>query len=41
MKTIATLFLLSLALPLTGCNTVKGMGRDIGQAGNAIQRAAQ
>jgi predicted small secreted protein len=41
MKTIASLLLLSLAFALSGCNTVKGMGRDIGQAGNAIQRAAQ
>jgi predicted small secreted protein len=41
MKKIATLIVLSLAFVLAGCNTVKGMGRDIGQAGNAIQRAAQ
>ena len=41
MKTITTLFTLAAALLLAGCNTVKGVGQDIGKAGNAIQRAAQ
>ena len=41
MKTITTLFALAAALFLTGCNTVKGVGQDIGKAGNAIERAAK
>src|SRR6218665_2970373 len=32
---------LALACLLAGCNTVKGVGKDIGEAGNAIERAAQ
>ena len=40
MKPIAILFALALTL-LAGCNTVQGVGQDIGKAGNAIQRAAQ
>ena len=41
MKKTATLLLLSIAFVLAGCNTVQGVGQDIGKAGNAIQRAAQ
>ena len=41
MKAITTLFALAAALFLTGCNTVKGVGQDIGKAGNAIERAAK
>ena len=41
MKTITTLFALAAALLLSGCNTVKGVGQDIGKAGNAIERAAK
>jgi predicted small secreted protein len=41
MKKTATLIVLGLAFVLAGCNTVKGVGQDIGKAGNAIQRAAQ
>jgi len=26
---------------LAGCNTVKGVGQDIGKAGSAIERAAK
>ena len=40
MKTITTLLALAAALLLSGCNTVKGVGQDIGKAGNAIERAA-
>lgn len=39
-KKTAILLVAALAFGLAGCNTVKGMGRDIGAAGNAIQRAA-
>lgn len=41
MKKTATLVALAFAFVLAGCNTVKGVGQDIGKAGNAIQRAAQ
>lgn len=40
-RTIAlgTLLLASL-LVISGCNTVRGMGQDIEQGGEAIQRSA-
>ena len=41
MQKTAALLALSLAFVLAGCNTVQGVGQDIGKAGNAIQRAAQ
>ena len=41
MKKTATLLIFSIAFVLAGCNTVQGVGQDIGKAGNAIQRAAQ
>ena len=31
--------LLAVAALLTGCNTVKGIGKDIERGGEAIQRA--
>ena len=30
-----------IAFVLAGCNTVQGMGQDIGKAGHAIERAAK
>jgi predicted small secreted protein len=36
-----TLFLLALALALTGCNTVQGVGKDIQKAGSAVENAAK
>jgi predicted small secreted protein len=36
-----TLFVLAAGFIITGCNTVKGIGQDIGKAGNAIERAAK
>ena len=41
MKTIATLFALSFALALAGCNTVRGMGQDVQKAGSALEDAAK
>ena len=41
MKKTATLIVLSIAFVLAGCNTVQGMGQDIGKAGSAIERAAK
>lgn len=42
MRTPATLLTLTLTLCvlLTGCNTVKGIGKDIEKGGEAIQRVA-
>ncbi len=34
-----TWILLAIAVLLTGCNTVKGMGKDIEKGGEAIQKA--
>ena len=33
--------LICVALTITGCNTVSGIGKDIKKAGSAIERAAQ
>ena len=33
-------FLLVMALLLSGCNTVQGVGKDLKQGGEAIERAA-
>ena len=41
MKKTATLIVLALTFVLAGCNTVKGVGQDIGKAGSAIERAAK
>ena len=41
MKTTATLIALTFTFLLAGCNTVKGVGQDIGKAGSAIERAAK
>ncbi|MCB6185245.1 entericidin A/B family lipoprotein [Leeia sp. TBRC 13508] len=41
MKSImAMLMLFALVLGLAGCNTVKGIGKDIEKGGEAIQKAA-
>lgn len=40
MKIVQTLVLVMIAtFALTACNTVKGIGRDIESAGEAIQRS--
>ncbi len=40
-RTIVRLaLLLGIAAVLAGCNTVKGMGKDIEKAGQAIDKAA-
>jgi entericidin B len=42
MKKIATLAsILCLAFAVTGCNTVKGAGKDIERGGEKVQDAAQ
>jgi predicted small secreted protein len=40
MKMKLTLMLIS-ALFLAGCNTIEGMGKDIGKAGEKIEEAAK
>ena len=30
-----------IAVVLTGCNTVKGMGKDVSSAGNAVSNTAE
>jgi predicted small secreted protein len=34
------LFIASFGIAVTGCNTVEGAGEDIGEAGEAIEDAA-
>ncbi len=41
MKTLTTLLALALALVLSGCNTVRGMGQDLQKAGEKIEDAAK
>ena len=40
MKTIALIFAAFAALLLSACNTFEGMGRDMQQAGSALERSA-
>ena len=40
MKRVLTVLLLVACLMLTGCNTMKGLGKDIKNAGEAIEEAA-
>jgi predicted small secreted protein len=39
-KSILTLVLLGLLVASLGCNTFRGLGRDISNAGDAITQAA-
>ncbi|MDP8568620.1 entericidin A/B family lipoprotein [Methylophilus aquaticus] len=39
MKKIVTL--IALALVLSACNTINGMGKDIEQAGEAVQKSSK
>ena len=40
MKRIAILVLMAWAIALTGCETMKGLGKDMEKAGEAIQKKA-
>ena len=40
MSRITTIVAIAIALFLAGCNTVKGVGKDVQKAGGAIERAA-
>ena len=39
-KTITRVFAVALLTALAACNTLEGIGQDLGSAGNAIQDAA-
>ena len=41
MKTLSTLILMLALTTLTGCNTVKGLGKDLQKAGEKIEDAAK
>jgi predicted small secreted protein len=41
MKQLTTVIAVLCLLALGGCNTVRGIGQDIGQAGSAIEKAAK
>ncbi len=41
MRLFTALIALCGLLFLGGCNTVRGIGQDIGQAGSAIEKAAK
>lgn len=38
---VLVLLLSPLVLPLSGCNTMAGMGQDIESAGNGIEQSAE
>jgi predicted small secreted protein len=39
-RKFAIVAMVAATLILTGCNTVKGVGRDVKSAGKAVERAA-
>lgn len=41
MKKTMTLLVLFTAIVLAGCNTVRGVGKDIEKGGEAIQKSTQ
>jgi predicted small secreted protein len=41
MKNFTSLLLIALALMLTACNTVRGVGQDVQKAGTAIENAVK
>ena len=41
MRKSTSFIVLSIALVLAGCNTVKGIGQDIQRAGGAIENASK
>lgn len=41
MKRPLALILVALALALAGCNTMHGLGKDVEQLGDKIQKKAQ
>jgi predicted small secreted protein len=41
MKHITSLCVVTIALLLTGCNTIQGVGQDVQKAGEVLQDAAK
>ena len=41
MNLLKVLLLALFAISVTACNTVQGIGQDVGAAGNAIEHAAE
>jgi len=41
MRKAITLFILFITVVLAGCNTVRGVGKDIEKGGEAIQKSTQ
>lgn len=41
MKIVISVVLVMFALAAAGCNTVEGVGKDVKQAGIAIEKAAE
>jgi len=41
MKRVLTVLLLVACLMVSGCNTMKGLGKDIKKAGEALEDAAK
>ncbi len=41
MKNFTSYLLITLALMLTACNTVRGVGQDVQKAGTAIENAVK
>ena len=41
MKTLLTTLAIASVIVFTGCNTVKGMGKDVSSAGNAVSNTAE
>lgn len=41
MKHFSSFVLIALALMLTACNTVRGVGQDVQKAGTAIENAVK
>jgi predicted small secreted protein len=41
MKTLVSLLAVALALVLSGCNTVRGVGQDLQKAGEKIEDASK
>lgn len=40
MKVFALLLFFCFTLGITGCNTIEGIGKDVGAAGDAIENSA-
>ena len=41
MRTLTWLVLLTYAVLLTGCNTMQGLGKDVSNLGNKIEKKAE